>query len=127
MEKSESTAELAAGIVEQVEHLVHLEIELAKQELKELAIRNGIAAGLFAAALFLLTLGLFVALPVLIVMLVPAHWLAALIWLALYLVLAAGCGLAGRYMLRIKVPEKTVESLQETKTWALQQIKSPGR
>jgi putative superfamily III holin-X len=127
MERRESTAELASGLVEKVEHLVQLEVDLAKQELKELAVRNGIAAGLFAAALLLVVLAVFVALPVLIVMLVPLHWLAALVWLVLYVVLAAACGVAGRAMLRIKPPEKTIESLQETKTWALQQIKSPGR
>lgn len=123
----ESTAELAAGLVEQAEHLVKLEIELAKQELKELAIRNGIAIGLFAGAGLLAMLAIFVALPVLIVMLIPAHWLAALIWLLLYLFLAVGCALVGRSLLRLKPPEKTIESLQETKTWALHQIRSQAR
>lgn len=123
----ESTAELAAGLVEQAEHLVKLEVELAKQELKELAIRNGIAIGLFAGAGLLALLAVFVALPVLIVVLVPAHWLAALIWVLVYLLLAVACALVGRYLLRLKPPEKTIESLQETKTWALQQIKSQAR
>lgn len=118
---------MAAGLVEQAEQLVKLEIELAKQELKELAIRNGIAIGLFAGAGLLAMLALLVALPVLVVVLVPMHWLAALVWLVLYLLLGAGCALAGRSLLRIKPPEKTIESLQETKTWALQQIKSQAR
>src|SRR5438552_6357519 len=42
---SEPSADLAADIVESAQQLVRLEIALAKQEVKELAMRNGIAIG----------------------------------------------------------------------------------
>jgi Flp pilus assembly protein TadB len=127
MERRESSAEIAAGLVEQAERLVRLEVELAKQEAKELAVRNGVAAGLFAGAGLLLMLALLVGVPVLIVVAVPLHWLAALIWIVVYVLIAVVLALVGRRMLQLRAPEKTIESLKETRNWALQQMKSPGR
>src|SRR4030081_237707 len=57
MDRSQSSPELAAEIVEEAERLIRLEIELAKAELKELAITNAIAAGAFAGAAGLALLG----------------------------------------------------------------------
>jgi|GEM_PF-2449336 uncharacterized membrane protein YqjE len=122
-----STPEIAAGLVEEAENLIRLEIALAKQELKELAITNAIAAGALAGAGLLALLALLVGLPVLIVVAVEPHWLAAAIWIVLYLVLAAGLALFGRGKLHIALPERTVNSLKETRNWALRQMKSPGR
>jgi protein-S-isoprenylcysteine O-methyltransferase Ste14 len=123
----DSTAELAQDIVESAQQLVHLEIALAKQEMKELAITNAMAAGAFAAAGVLAMLALLVALPVLIVVLVPAHWIAALVWLVLYALLAAGLALFGRSRLRIEAPQRTITSLKETKSWALRQLSTSSR
>ena len=125
--QKESSAELAAGIVEEAERLVRLEIALAKQEAKELAIRNAIAGGLIATGGLMLMLGLLVAVPVLIVVLVPAHWIAALAWVALYLVGGGALVLGGRAGLRLKLPPRTINSLKETKEWALRQMRSPAR
>ena len=83
----QSSAELAQDIVHEAQDLVRLEIELAKQELKELAIRNGIAAGLLAAGGLLVALALLVALPVFLVVLWDNHVLGAAIWLGVYAVL----------------------------------------
>jgi cytochrome c biogenesis protein CcdA len=127
MTPPESTPELAAGIVDEAEKLVRLEIELAKQELKELAITNAIAAGSFAVAAVLALLALLVGIPVLIVVAVEPHWLAALVWVIVYLLIAAGLALLGRAKLHIGVPERTVNSLKETRDWALRQMRSPGR
>ncbi len=127
MDRKESSPELAAGIVEEAERLVRLEIALAKAELKELAITNAIAAGAFGGAVLLALVTLLVAIPVLIVVAVEPHWLAALGWIVLYLVLAAGLALFGRSKLHIGVPERTVNSLKETRDWALRQMRSPGR
>lgn len=127
MTRNESTPEIAAGIVEQAENLVRLEVALAKQELKEMAITNAIAAGAFAGAGLLALLAILVGVPVLLVVAIPAHWLVALIWIVLYLAVAAGLALYGRSKLRIGVPERTVNSLKETRNWALQQMRSPGR
>ena len=127
MDRKESSPELAAEIVEEAERLVRLEVALAKAELKELAITNAIAAGAFAGAATLVVVTLLVAIPVLIVVAVEPHWLAALGWIAVYLVLAAGLALFGRSKLHIGIPERTINSLKETKDWALRQMRSPGR
>ena len=127
MDRKESSPELAAEIVEEAERLIRLEIELAKAELKELAITNAIAAGAFAGAAMLAMVTLLVAIPVLIVVAVEPHWLAALVWIVVYLLLAAGLALVGRSKLHIGIPERTVNSLKETKDWALRQMRSPGR
>ena len=123
----DSTPELAHDIVASAQQLVQLEIALAKQEAKELAVQNGVAAGTLAAAGLLGMLAVLVVLPVLIVVLVPAHWIAALVWLALYVVGAAVLGLLGKSRLRLQAPEKTIRSLKETKAWALHQISSSSR
>jgi uncharacterized membrane protein YqjE len=127
MDRKESSPELAAEIVEEAERLVRLEIALAKAELKELAITNALAAGAFAGAATLVVVTLLVAIPVLIVVAVEPHWLAALGWIAVYLVLAAGLALFGRSKLHIGIPQRTINSLKETKDWALRQMRSPGR
>jgi uncharacterized membrane protein YqjE len=127
MTTPESTPEIAAGIVDEIERLARLEIELAKQELKELAITNGIAAGAFTGAAILAMTALLVGIPVLIVVAVEPHWVAALVWIVVYVLVAAGLALLGRSKLRIGMPERTVASLKETKEWALRQMRSPGR
>jgi uncharacterized membrane protein YqjE len=127
MDKTTSSPELAAEIVDEAQRLVRLEIALAKAELKELAITNAIAAGAFAGAGVLAITTLLVAIPVLIVVAVEPHWLAALVWVVVYLLLAAGLALLGRSRLRLAIPERTVNSLKETKDWAIRQMRSPGR
>lgn len=122
-----SSAELAQEIVHDANDLVRLEIELAKQELKELAIRNGIAVGLLAAGALLLALALLVALPVFLILLWDQHVLGAAIYLGVCVVLGAVLLLAGRLTLRLQPPRRTLASLEETKQWALRQIRSSGR
>ena len=121
------SGELAAEVVQDVNRLVGLEIALAKQELKELAIRNAIAIGLLFTAGLLCILALLVAVPVAIVLAVGAGWLAAVIWAAIYLVLGITLALIGKARLRIALPPKTIASLKETKTWALQRLRSTSR
>lgn len=123
----ESSAQLAADVVESAQQLVRLEIALAKQEVKELAVRNGIAIGALAAAGFFGVLALLVALPVLLIVWIDNHTLVAIIWLALYVLLAAGLALFGRARLLLKPPQKTINSLKETREWALRQISSNDR
>ena len=93
-----SSAELAQDIVHEAQDLVRLEVELAKQELRELATRNGIAAGLLVFGMVLLLLAVLVVLPLLLlVVLWENHVLGAVIWLAGYvLVGAAPCARARR-------------------------------
>jgi len=122
-----SSRELAAEALQGVQRLVSLEIALAKQELKEIAIVNLIAAACIAAAGLLAILALLVAVPVLVVTLVPWHWQAALVWVVAYAVLAAGLALYGRSRLSLRLPSRTIESLKENKEWALHQLRSTKR
>ncbi len=122
-----SSAELTQDVIQNAKELVRLNIELGKQEAKELVRRNGIAIGMLALAALLLLLALLVALPVLLVLLWWNHVAGAVIWLGTYVVLGLGLALAGRLMLRIEAPQRTLASLRETSNWALRQIKSNGR
>ena len=122
-----SSAELAQDIVHEANTLVRLELDLAKQELKELAIRNGVAIGLLVFGAVLVMLGLLVALPVFLILLWDQHVLGAAIYLGACVVLGAILLLAGRLALRLQPPRRTLASLEETKRWALRQIRSNER
>ena len=122
-----SAVGLATGLVDDAQRMAQLQVELAKQELKELAIRNGIAVGLLAAAGGLVLLAVFVMVPLVIVSWRPDHLRWALIFLVGYLVAGAALAVVGRLLLRIEPPRRTLETLKETKEWALRQISSNGR
>jgi hypothetical protein len=123
-----SSAELAQDIVHEAQDLVRLEVELAKQELRELATRNGIAAGLLVFGTVLLGLALLVVLPLLLLVVVwDNHVLGAVIWLTGYVVAGALLLLVGRLLLRLEPPRRTLSTLEETKRWALRQIRSNDR
>jgi Putative Actinobacterial Holin-X, holin superfamily III len=118
---------LAAEVVQDVQRLVSLEVALARQELKELAITNVIAMICFGVGALLAALALLVAVPVVVVLLVPWHWEAAVVWAAAYVLIALVLALYGRMRLHIGMPEKTIASLKETRTWALHRMRSTGR
>ena len=122
-----SSRELIADSVQIVQRLVSLEIALAKQELREIAMTNIIAAACFAAAALIAILALLVALPVLVIVAVPWHWQAALVWAIAYAVIAGGLALYGRSRLSVRLPTRTLESLKENKEWALHQLRSTKR
>ena len=121
------SGDLAAEVIQDLNRLVSLEVALAKQELKELAITNAIAVACFAAAGVLALLALLVAVPVIVVVAVPWHWEAAVAWAVAYVVIAAVLALYGRARLKVGLPEKTITSLKETKEWALQRMRSTAR
>ena len=118
---------LAAEVVHDLNRLAGLEVELAKQELKELAVTNGIAVACFAVAGILAGIALLVAVPVIVVEAVPWHWQAAVVWAVAYALIATGLAMYGRMRLRVSMPQKTITSLKETKEWALQRMRSAGR
>lgn len=122
-----SSRDLVADAVQSVQRLVSLEIALAKQELREMAIANLIAAACIAGAGLLAMLAILVAVPVAVVALVPWHWQAAIVWVVAYLVIAAGLALYGRSRLSLRLPTRTLDSLKENKAWALQQLRSTKR
>ena len=126
------SGDLAAEVVQDVSRLVSLEIALAKQEMRELAIRNGIAIGLLAFGGLLCMLALLVAVPVTVVLLVAFGWTAAAvvgaaIWAVAYLLVGVALLLVGKSRLRIGLPSRTIASLKETKTWAVHRLRSTTR
>ena len=118
---------LIASVAGDAQHLVALEIALAKQELRELATRNAIAAGMIGFGGLLAALAVLVAVPSLVVWLVPWHWQAAAAWAAAYLAIGIGLVLVGWSRLQVRLPRRTLESLKENKEWALRHVKSNGR
>jgi uncharacterized membrane protein YqjE len=127
VEAEPKSGDVAAEIVHDVQRLVDLEVRLARQELKEVATTNVVAAVCIAAAGLLALVALLVALPVLVVEAVPWHWQAALVWVIANLVLAGGLFLFGRSRVRLRLPTKTLDSLKENKEWALRQLRLTGR
>jgi len=122
-----SSRDLAADAVQTVHRLIDLEIALAKQELREIATANAIAAACIAAAGLMAVLALLVAVPVMVVVLVPWHWQAALVWALAYLVIGGGLAVYGRSRLTLRLPTRTLDSLKENKEWAIHQLRSTRR
>ena len=118
---------LIASVISDAQRLVSLEIALARQEIKELATGNAIAAGLIGVGGLLLVLAILVAVPSLVVILVPWHWQAAAVWIAAYAVIGLLLVVVGKARMQMRLPPRTVESLKENKEWALRRVKSNGR
>jgi len=118
---------LIASVIVDAQRLVALEVALARQELKELAVRNAVAVGVIAFGGLLVVLGILVALPVMVVELVPWHWQAAAAWAVAYVVIGLGLVLGGKARLQLKLPPRTVGSLKENKEWALRHVRSNSR
>ena len=118
---------LLGSLIVDAQRLVALEVALARQELKELAVRNAVAVGVMAFGGLLAVLGTLVALPVMVVELVPWHWQAAAAWAAAYVVIGLGLVVAGKARLQLKLPPRTVGSLKENKEWALRHVRSNSK
>lgn len=116
------TPDLARGLVDDAQRLVELQLQLAKTEVIALAIRNGVAIGLFLFAALLLVFAIFAAVPVIVVELVPNHGLVAIIWAGAYAVVAIILAIAGRFTLKLEAPQRTIAALKETKEWLVRQI-----
>ena len=113
-----------AELVDDVQRLVQLEIELVQQELKELAIRNGIAVGLLVTGgLGVLFAVIFaqVALVTWFPLLPP--WANALILTLFWIIAAAILFAVGRSRIKIEPPEKTIQSIKDDLEWVKQQIR----
>ena len=124
---SASSAHLAQDVVHDAQELVRLNIQLARQEVRELLLRNGIAIGLLAFGALFLALAILVALPAFLVVLWSDHLTGAAIWLGGYAVIGTLLALVGKLRLRIQPPQRTLTSLEETRDWALRQIRSNDR
>lgn len=125
--RSPKSGDLAAEVVHDAQRLVTLEVALAKQEIRDLVRANAVAAGMVAAGGLLFILGVVVALPALAVVLVPWHWVAAVAWIVVYVLLGFGLILAGKARFALRLPARTLASLKENKAWALRQMRSTVR
>jgi hypothetical protein len=122
-----NSGDLAAEVVRDAQRLVSLELALAKQEIKDLGMANAIAAGMVAFGGLLVILCVLVAVPALVVWLVPWHWQAAAAWVVVYVVLGIGLALMGRARFALRLPARTLASLKENKEWAIRQMRSTVR
>jgi len=121
--RQESFGELLSGLAADTSLLVKQEIELAKVEVSAKAKKAGKGAGMLAGAgvaglmaLFTLTLLLIIILDAFMEL-----WLAALIVLVLWSVIAAVLALSGKKKLQEAappVPEQTTQTLKEDVQWA---------
>ena len=116
-----------SDVIHDAQRLVSLEIALARQELKELATVYAVTAGIAAGGGLLLLLAILVAVPVCLVLLLPWHWLAALGWVAAYLVVGLALVMIARSRFQVRLPRRTIDSLKENKEWALRRVKSNKR
>jgi hypothetical protein len=121
------SSELAAEVIKDAQRLIKLEVALAKQELKDLAMANAIASGMVVSGSLLVILCVLVAIASLVVTLLPWHWQAAVAWVLLYASAGIGLLLFGKRRFELKLPVKTLTSLKENKEWALRQMKSTVR
>ena len=124
---SMGSGDLASEVIQDARRLVSLEVALARQEVKDLVVVNAIAAGMTAGGGLLVILAVLVAAPVSLVILVPWHWQAAVIWAVAYATIGVALMLIGKSRLRIKLPAKTIASLKESKEWALRRLTSTVR
>ena len=100
--------------------LARLELQHGRQEVGERigATTRGMILFGIAAALGLLALIAFVVLVISLLALLVPSWLAALITLAVFVLLAVVFALLGKSRVRSPVPEETIASVKEDVEWA---------
>lgn len=122
MDSSESLGDLVSELTGDLSKLMRQELELAKAEIRQEAVKAGKATGMLAAAGFagyLTTVLLSLALVFALGAIMPLGW-AALIVAALWGLTGAVLYTSGRARLRTvnPKPERTVETLKEDAEWA---------
>ena len=129
--RDRSIAELVKDLTSQTSTLVRQEIELAKAEVTQKGKVAGKGAGLLAgAAVFgLLALGALTAALIALLGTAMATWVAALIVMALWAIVAAVLAKSGQSALKRATPlaPQTVETVKEDIQWAKTQTGSAGR
>ncbi|WP_231114447.1 phage holin family protein [Lentzea aerocolonigenes] len=118
----ESLGDLVSELTGDLSKLMRQELELAKAEIRQEAVKAGKATGMLAAAGFagyLTTVLLSLALVFALGAVMPLGW-AALIVAALWGIAGAVLYTSGRARLRTvnPTPERTVETLKEDAEWA---------
>lgn len=127
-EGTDSLGNLVSGIVEDLQHIVRGEVQLAKTELKEEAGQMGKGAGMAVAGALVGLVGfIFLMLGVTYVLnMWMRMWIAAgVVGLAL-IVIAVILVMLGKSAIQDAslTPEKTIDSLKEDQEWASRQMKS---
>jgi uncharacterized membrane protein YqjE len=125
---ADSLGSIVSGIVEDLQHIVRGEVQLAKTELKEEAGQMGKGAGMAGAGAFIGLVG-FIFLMLGVTYLLNTWmrmWIAAgIVGLAL-IIIAAILASSGKNKIQeanLK-PEQTIDSLKEDQEWASRQMKS---
>jgi uncharacterized membrane protein YqjE len=120
--RERSIGELVGDLSQQTSTLVRQELELARAELQQQGKLAGKGAGMLAAAAAaaLLALGALSAALIVLLDKAMATWVAALIVMALWAILAAVLAKAGQRALKQATPPapQTVETVKEDIQWA---------
>ena len=129
--RDRGVGELVKDLASQTSTLVRKEIQLAQAEVTEKGKVAGKGAGLLAgAAVFgLLALGALTAALIALLDKAMATWVAALIVMALWAIVASVLAKAGQSSLQRSTPPapQTVETVKEDIQWAKTQTGSAGR
>jgi uncharacterized membrane protein YqjE len=123
--RRESIIGLGRQVVGGMIGLARLELQHGRQEVQQRLGRTTSAVMFFAAAaLFgLLALIAFVALLIWVVAIWLPGWLAALIWLFVFVIIGVVLALIGKRRVSNPVPQETIESVKEDIAWAKRLIR----
>lgn len=119
--------------MDDAQELVRLEVDLAKQEVKELVKSNLFAIAFFGVAAVFALFAMLTMLELVLVEVAGHFWgaggalIGAIVVFVIYLLVAAILALLGRSRLQLHAPQKTINTLKETKEWAARQMKSPAK
>jgi uncharacterized membrane protein YqjE len=125
---ADSLGSIVSGIVEDLQHIVRGEVQLAKTELKEEAGQMGKGAGMAGAGAFIGLVG-FIFLMLGVTYLLNTWmrmWIAAGIVGLVLIIIAAILASSGKSKIQEAnlTPEQTIDSLKEDQEWASRQMKS---
>jgi ABC-type tungstate transport system substrate-binding protein len=122
-------------VAQEARQLGQLQLQLAKQELREILVRNGMGLAVAVIGVVLLALAALVALPVFLVLRSPDRVAAALVWLVVdaglgLLMILVGLLLARKLLSRPsprRLLPRTFAAFEENQAWLLRQLRSNGR
>jgi uncharacterized membrane protein YqjE len=125
---SPSFRELTDDLAGDAQRLVDLQVELAKQEAREVFRRNLVAIGLLIGAGTIAAFAILLVIPLVLTAVYPdRRLLVTVVVVGAYLLVAVIAALVGRAMLDFTPTLKTIDSVKETARWALRQLSSNKR
>jgi ABC-type dipeptide/oligopeptide/nickel transport system permease component len=124
--------ELMRDLVQDVNTLIHEEIELAKAELTQKARQAGVGAGMFigAGVAGIMALGALTASTIAVIAIVLPVWVAALMIALVWGVIAGLLAMSGRTKVRQATPatpQQAIDTTKEDLRWAKTRMKSGRR